>query len=86
MKFKMELKISLALGKKTLSATFPLTFSCLKEIYSHAWGEKAIAEESPIADSLREKRNSRESVELRAERKPLFILNRSGMRKNGINS
>lgn len=44
-------------------------------------GEKAIAEKSPIAGSLREKRNSKASVELRAESKPLFILNRSGMKK-----
>lgn len=69
-----------------MSAVFPLTFRLLKEIYNQVWGGKAIAEKSPIECSLREKRNSLESVELRAESKPLFILSRNGMRKGEINS
>ena len=74
------------LGNKTLSAAFPLTFSHLKEIYNQVWGKKAIAEKSPIECSLREKRNRRASVELRAESKPLFILKRSRMKNSEINS
>lgn len=85
MKFKMEFKISLALETKYCLQHFLLHLAVCKR-YTARYGEKAIAEKSPIAGSLREKRNSRPSVELRAESKPLFILNRIGMKKGGINS
>lgn len=58
------------LGNEASSAAFPLTFSHLKEIYNQVWRGKAIAEKSPIEGGLREKRNSRASVNLRAESKP----------------
>lgn len=80
------IKDLLGLGNKISSVAFPLTLSHLKEIYNQVWGEKAIAKESPIEGGLREKRNHKASVELRADSKPLFILNRSGMKMGKINS
>lgn len=80
------IKDFIGLGNKILSAALLLTFSHMKEKYSQVWGKKTIAGKSPIEGSLREKRNSRASMELRAGSKPLSILNRSGMKKRGINS
>lgn len=70
-------------GDKTLSAAFPLLFE--RNVQPDIGG-KAIAEKSTIEGGLREKEYNGASVELRAESKPFFILNRSGMRQGEINS